>query len=64
MIMMPASQRLIDEPARRLGLAFVRVAIAFSDFGGIGLELYTTVVRLHFKPEVDGLRVRVREHKT
>jgi hypothetical protein len=44
----------------KLQLTFV--AIAFSDFGGIGLELYTTVVRLYFKPEVDGLRVR--EHKT
>ena len=28
------------------------VAIAFNDFGGIGLEFYTTVV----KPYFDGLR--------
>ena len=41
-----------DAPVATMNPPLTFVAIAFDDFGGIGLEFYTTVV----KPYFDGLR--------
>jgi hypothetical protein len=47
-----SKHRNYDAPVATMNPRLTFVAIAFNDFGGIGVEFYTTVV----KPFFDGLR--------